>query len=230
MALIIHLIKDFDERLVPVRATKYREWWEDNKATFKHARHCLPLTMANSLGYYILSPATFSVEWNGNFGDRAVIDIHEKCSHTDIDDHAAFGSFAVQPKFIVETENVGDFVFIKGIPNERACPYSCMEAMIEAWWNPGIFGLVYLLNRPGKFTIYMGQPIAQMFVYKGEAGCEELQIANGYPPKTDEWQKRRNRRGYSKDLDYLKGKKPSGDQATGHITNWKDSWKYKNGH
>ncbi len=222
-----HLSHDFDESLAPIPAIKYRDWWEDNAATKNHARHCLPLAMANSLGYYILSPGTFEVEWNGDFKSRAVVTPIEMSSHFEVDDHAAFGSFTVQARFIPVTEEEGEFVFVKGIPNERGLPYSCMEGVIEAWWSVGIFGLVFLLNRPGKFKIFWGQPIAQIFLYKGVGGAATQEVHRGYPEGHDIWMRKRSRPGYRKDLDYLKGKQPGGEPVPSHIATWKHATKYE---
>lgn len=225
--LSLHLHPNYDKRLAPVPATKYKEWWEDNQATGNHARHCLPLAMANSLGYYILSPGTFKVSWNGDVHQRAEITPIERSSHFIVDNHATFGSFTVQAQFIPRTERSGEFLFIKGIPNDRQRDYACMEACIEAWWNPGNFGLVFLLNHPGEFTVYMGQPIAQMFVFNGATGDSELDLQDGYPLEHNEWAKRRYRPEYTKDHDYQRGLLPDGSKIESHITNWKDAGRYR---
>jgi hypothetical protein len=222
-----HLSKDFDHSLAPIPAIKYKDWWEDNPATKGHARHCLPLAMANSLGFYILSPGTFEVEWNGDVQSRAIVTPIETSSHYEVDDHAAFGSFTVQSRFIPVTEEEGDFVYVKGIPNERALPFSCMEGVIEAWWSMGIFGLVFLINQPGKFKVYWGQPIAQIFLYKGIGGAAEQVVHQGYPEGHDLWMRKRRRPEYRKDLDYLKGKQPGGESVSSHIATWKHASKYE---
>jgi hypothetical protein len=222
----VFLHNDFDKDLVPVPAVRHREWWEDNYATHNHARHCLPLSMANSLGFYILSPGTFKVTWNGDTNSRAEIEHIKRSSHYEVDNHAAFGSFTVQAKFVPVTDDPGDFVYIKGIPNLRGLQYSCMEAVIEAWWNVGNFGLVYMLNQPGEFTIQMGQPIAHMFLYHGSAGHAHGELYDGYPDGFNEWQVKRSRKEYVKDFDYMTGKKPAGDKVDTHITNWKDAVKF----
>lgn len=216
----LFLAPNFDKRLAPVPAEKLRDWWDDNRKTAGHAKHCLPLQMANSLGYYILSPGTFIVKWDGDTNKDAEITHVEKSSHYEVDAHAAFGSFTIQAKFIPVTDDPGDFVIIKGIANERCTPYNCMEAAIEAWWNVGNFGLVFLLNQPGEFLIPMGKPIAQMFLYHGAAGAAKTELVEGHPPGHAEWLARRNRKEYRKDLDYFKGKKSSGDDAPLHISSW----------
>jgi hypothetical protein len=183
--------------------------------------------MANSLGYYILSPGTFIVSWNGDRNARATIKPVERSSHYEVDSHAAFASFTVQAKFVPVTDDPGEFVIIKGIPNELARPYVCMEAVIEAWWNVGYFGIVFLLNQPGSFIVYQGQPLAQMILYKGIAGAAEIEAVPGYPPGNDVWQKKRHRPEYRKDYDYMKGLTSEGEKIHTHITNWKDATRFK---
>lgn len=218
--LRLHLVPGYDKSLAPVPAVKLRDWWDDNRKTQNHAKHCLPLQMANHLGYYILSPGTFLVKWDGNIHAPAQITHIEKSSHYEVDNHAAFGSFVVQAKFIPVTEDPGDFVIIKGIANERNCPYNCMEAAIEAWWSKGNFGLVFMLNQPGEFMIPMGKPLAQMFVLDGATAGARLECVDGHPPGHAEWLEKRSRKDYRKDLDYFAGKMPDGTKVPTHITSW----------
>jgi len=223
----IHLAPGYDRSLAPTPAKKLRDWWEDNQRTKDHAKHCLPLSMANSLGYYILSPGTFIIKWDGNVLSPAKVETIEKSSHYEVDAHAAFGSFTVQAKFIPVTDDPGDFVYIKGIPNERSMPYSCMEACIEAWWSVGNFGLVYLLNQPGEFMIYMGQPIAQLLMYHGVAGSADIDFIDGFPADYVGWHVKRSRPDYRKDLDYMRGFTYLGEKVESHITNWHDAVKFR---
>lgn len=220
--IYLHYQDGYDHSLRPIQADREKAWWDDNSKTRDHAKHCLPLIMANSLGYFILSPGTFIVRWNGNIQEHAVIEKIDGCSHYMVDDHAAFGSFTVQAGFIPRTIDPGDYVYVKGIANERSLPYTCMEAAIEAWWNPGVFGLVYLLNQPGEFLIRKGQPIAQMFLLSGRHAASTI-VHDGVHPGYAEWIKKRSRPGYRKDLDYMVGKLPDGSKVEEHVTNWK-SW------
>lgn len=222
----LHLALGFDKTLLPVPAVRTKDWWDDNVKTKNHAAHCLPLGMANSLGYYILSPGTFIVKWDGDTQKDLEIQHVEKSSHYEVDAHAAFGSFTVQAKFIPVTERPGEFIMIKSLANERAPAFTCMEAMIEAWWNVGNFGLVFLLTRPGEFLIRKGEPIAQMCLYYGQAGSATYDTIDDYPVEHYEWQKRRSRPDYKKDLDYLKGRKYNGEEMPTHLVHWKNASTY----
>src|SRR5439155_21009836 len=119
------------------------------------------------------------------------------------------------------TSRPGAFIFIKGIPNERAKPYSCMEALIEAWWSPASFGVVFLLNQPGTFRITKGEPVAQMLVYEEAVGKTGTEIIDHPPDEFSAWAERRCRSGYAKDLDYYRGRHPDGRTEYTHRVSWK---------
>ena len=96
-----------------------------------------------------------------------------------------------------------------------------MEALIEAWWNPARFGLVFLVNQAGSFVIHSDEPLAQMFVYDGRAGTAEFQMVQGYPPEHECWEQRRHRPEYQRDLDYLRGRHPDGScEESTHVASW----------
>jgi hypothetical protein len=207
--------------LVPVPAAKRRTWWEEDAKTAAHARHCLPLLMANSLGFYVLSPGGFRVIWSGDPGEDAIVERLDSSEHFVVDNHSARGSFTVQPGFIATTSRVGDFIFFKGIANERFGWYTVMEALVEAWWQPGEIGLVCLLNRPGEFVVERGHPIAQMVVYRAEGGFVDLEVSSSLPAETPAWRERRSRADYRKDFDYMRGRHPDGTREPTHTQTWR---------
>lgn len=216
-AITLYLKKDYDKRLLPIKAKHHRDWWEVDSKTRMHARFCLPLTMASGLGFYILSPATFTVQWDGNETHDVEIEILDACSHTVIDNHSSFGSFTVQSSFIARTKNIGDFVYVKGIAN-LAQPYSVLEAMIESWWSPSEFGIVCLLNQAGKFKIKKGDPLAQMFVINSKHGAYDIGFTDGYPPIWPDWIVKQAPG--EKNLDYFRGNLPNGTAVCPHFKSW----------
>lgn len=216
--ITVHLT-DLPRDLAPVRARRAREWWQEDWKTRGHAHHCLPLTMANSLGYLIRSPVGFQVAWDGDWDTDVVIRGDAGVSST-VDAHSAHAAFTLQPGFIPVTHQVGDFLLVRAIPNERAAWFTVMEGLIEAWWQPAPFALVCLLNRPGRFTVARGQPVAQMCVFRAEGGFADLDVVGGPPAETAAWSERRGRAGYVKDLDYLNGRHPDGRPEPTHIRSW----------
>jgi hypothetical protein len=95
----IHLMPGMDPRFAPIPAPLHKAWWQDNDKTRNHAHHCLPLSLANSLGYCILSPVTFKWSWDGDIQKDAVIEIIEAVGPCTVDAHAAYGSFHHSARF-----------------------------------------------------------------------------------------------------------------------------------
>ncbi|CAN5442576.1 hypothetical protein BH10CYA1_BH10CYA1_44160 [soil metagenome] len=220
-AITLYLKDGYDKRLLPAKAQHLRNWWEEDAKTRMHARFCLPITMASGLGFYILSPATFTVQWDGDHTHDAKIEIIDASSHTVIDTDSAHGSFTVQSSFIACTKNLGDFVYVKGIANFVRLPYSVMEEMIESWWNPSEFGIVCLLNQPGQFTIKKGEPLAQMFVLNSEHAEYGLGTTDGYPPIWPDWKVKQE--GVERNLDYFRGLLPNGTPVCPHFKSWAEA-------
>lgn len=222
--ITLYLPPDFDKKLLPVKARGLRNWWEADEKTRMHARFCLPLTMASGLGYYILSPATFTIEWDGEPTHDTELTITDAASHASIDNHSSFGSFTVQARFIVRTKNIGDFIYIKGVANQTRQPFHVMEAMIESWWSPSEFGIVCLVNQPGKFTIKKGEPLAQMFVINTKQAQYGLGVTDGYPPIWEAWTARRDPAIYDgRNMDYLRGVLPDQTPVCPHMKSWTEA-------
>ena len=218
--LHIHLGPGYDRSLCPVPAAGNREWFELDDKTRNHAQHCLPMRMANSCGYFILSPAQITVSWDGEPGHEAVVTVHEAAPHTSIDTKTTYGSVTVQAGFSVRTDDIGDFVWIKDVPNERDLPFTCMESLLEAWDHSCVVSLVLMLKRAGTFTIERGSPIAQMALYKGEGRSVDMDFTVGMPDEHNAHAKRRTRPEYKKDFDYMRGRRPDGSIEPTHIMKW----------
>jgi hypothetical protein len=138
-----------------------------------------------------------------------------------VDAHAAGASFTVQPGFAASTTEVDAFLMLRPVANVRGVPFSAMEALIEAWWQPGEFGVVCLLHRPGTFVVQRGDVLAQMCVFTGSGGSATLETSERLPEQTEAWRERRGRYGYVKDLDYFRGRFPDGSPGPFHRTNWR---------
>jgi len=237
--LTIHLMPNYDLSLAPIKGSKLREWWEKDNKTRNHAKFCLPITMASAVGYYLLSPATFEVTWDGDEESAAKVEIQDAASHAVISTHSANGSFTVQTQFVAKTKKPGDFIMVCDFINGYRKPYNFMGACVEGWWNNANFGLVAMLNQAGTFQIQKGEPLAHMFVLKAAGANAPLVISKELPPDHIEWNEKRCRHGKwkewkqpeqedrpagrytGKDLDYLKGRKPDLTPVQDHILSWK---------
>lgn len=216
-AIVIHRTTLASD-LLPTPADARPSWWDEDLRTAGHAKHCLPLLMANRLGYIVRSPGTFEVSWDGDWNESARITALDDVW---VDTHSAGASFTVQPGFLVSTTEVDAFLMVRPVPNRRAAPFAAMEAMIEAWWQPGEFGIVCLLHRMGTFVVRRGDPIAQICIYLAAGGTADLRCTDSLPKETEAWKRRRYRPGYSKDLDYFQGWHPDGTLEPTHRTSWR---------
>ena len=90
--LELFLLENYDKNFLPKKPQIYLDWWEQDEKTKGHAKFCMPLLMANGIGYDILSPATFEVAWDGDEMHDARVKILDKCTHGIVDTHSAYGS------------------------------------------------------------------------------------------------------------------------------------------
>ena len=206
--------------LVPAPGAARPTWWAEDPRTEGHAEHCLPLLMANRLGYVVRSPGSFEVSWEGGWNDQATVTVLDDSDIT-VDAHSCGASFTLQPGFLASTTEVDAFLHVRPVANQRGVPFSAMEALIEAWWQPGEFGIVCLLHRPETFVVERGDPVAQISVYLAGGGAAELEVTDTLPMETDGWRARRYRPGYVKDLDYFRGRHPDGAFERSHRTSWR---------
>ncbi|WP_433379224.1 DUF6065 family protein [Actinoplanes sp. CA-142083] len=219
MELRVHRLPWLAGEFLPRPAPPRREWWEEQHATRRHARHCLPLTMANSLGFTVHSPFSFRVSWDGDVHGHAVVESDDPMAR--VSARAAPASFTLHPGFVVATDHPGEFVRVGGVPNRIAPAWVAMEALIEAWWNPAEFSIVCLLTRPGTVTVAAGDAVAQMNVFLAEAGGARLRVDDSPHAEWEAWQQRRGRPEYVKDLDYLRGRHPDGRPVETHYPSWR---------
>lgn len=169
--------------------------------------------MANQLGYSLPSPVDAVIEWTGEGEPGVRVDQGDPMRITT---HSANGSFTVQLNIVVRTPP--DWLFlIKGVPNVRK-PYIVMEGLIEGWLNVANFGLVCLFDHPSIARLRIGEPIAQLVPIPADSLA--VRMLPGGPAEQlehrQEYDQRRSRKGYKRDLDYFKGRLPNQTKVCPH--------------
>jgi Family of unknown function (DUF6065) len=94
---------------------------------------CLPLTIANQMGWTVLNPAAFSATWDGGDSADAVTGTTDG-SH--VLSRFGHGLVSIHPGFYVRTSPDVD-LFVKGVPNRPKDGVACLEALIETDWFDG---------------------------------------------------------------------------------------------
>lgn len=192
--------------LVPSKPTRL---WMDNSIN-KNPYRCLPLTMANSFGWDLISKSESVIEWNG--GQRAedltINNISGGCFPVS---HFGEGVITWHTGYLFVTEEPYG-LYVTGPANEPIHNIICLSGIVETYWLPFTFTMNWRFTAPGKITIKEGDVIAHIFPInldlfenmqaevtsinnntllkeQYESWSKSRAEFNNKPRKKDEWQK-----------------------------------------
>lgn len=140
-------------------ANPKREWMD--VAINKNPYRCLPLSMANSWGWEILSPAKFTAEWNGGYSPNDV-KIERIEGHGFPDPYFGEGTLTWHPGYVFKTEFPYG-LYVTGAPNNPKPNAIPLSGIVETHWLPFTFTMNWRFSQPGKFTMEIGEPFCQIF-------------------------------------------------------------------
>jgi hypothetical protein len=124
----------------------------------RFAYRCLPLTIANSMGWELLCPMTFEAEWTSESGLGGVI---IGADSAEIEHHVAshFGSgvLTFMTHYLFRTE-VGFGLNVRGSPNLPKDGIHPLEGIVETDWLDFPFTMNWKFTRPGKVRFEKGEP------------------------------------------------------------------------
>jgi hypothetical protein len=140
-------------------ASAKREWMDT--AANKNPYRCLPLSMANSFGWEILSKGRFRAEWNGG---RANTDI--KVTPLDGTDfplsHFGEGTITWHLGYIFKTPYPYG-IYMMGAPNDPKPNVIALSGVVETHWLPYTATMNWRFTQPGVFEMNIGEPFCQIF-------------------------------------------------------------------
>ncbi|WP_245261572.1 DUF6065 family protein [Ancylobacter sp. FA202] len=140
--------------LVPARAE--RAWMDATSQRF--AYRCLPLSIANSMGWELLCPITFEAEWDGRDGLDAIA---ISADSMDIEFHAAshfgFGVLTMFTHYLFRTEP-GIGMSVRGCPNLPKDGIHALEGLVETDWLDFPFTMNWKFTRPGTVRFEKDEP------------------------------------------------------------------------
>lgn len=134
-------------QIVPARSE--RAWMDQTGSRF--AYRCLPLTIANSMGWEVLAPANVKAEWNGGneLSDIAVeIDDPSWGGGRLAASHFGHGILTFQLGYLFRTEP-GIGMCARGAPNSPKDGIAPLEGIIETDWMSFTFTMNWKFTRPG---------------------------------------------------------------------------------
>lgn len=152
------------EAPMPLRAAeRARDWIEGLPERF--AYRCLPLAMANQVGWELLNPVAFTARWNGKPGlDAISIRFHGEASPL-IGSHFGHGILTFTPGYLFRTTNAHN-LWLKGPANMPKDGIAPLEGLIETDWAPYTFTMNWQFTRKRhKVSFDKDEPIGCIVPY-----------------------------------------------------------------
>lgn len=233
----------FDEpkqlRIVP--AATQRQWMIDTRDGF--ANRCLPLTMANQAGWWVLNRDAFRATWNGADGSDAIT-IQPLGTEPPfmVVTHFGHGVLSWQVNFVFRTPP-GWNLLVRGPANLPKDGISALEGVVETDWSVAVFSMNWKFTRPGVTVTFdrdepfcmllpqrrgelervepMVQPLAANVELHGHV--KEWKLWRQHTRVAEMWARQRGAQegrtipiGFERD--YIKGRSPTGLRAEEHQT------------
>lgn len=150
--------------------TPRRQWMDDTNE--RYAYRCLPLTIANSHGWELLSPIAFEAKWDGGVHMESV----EIRMDPGFADHLkpvslfGYGTITWHVEAIFRTPP-GWNLFVTAPPNRQKDAIQALNGMIETDWSPYTFTMNWRFTRANQWIRFEeNEPIAFFFpVQRGSA-------------------------------------------------------------
>ncbi len=211
--------------------------WMDAFAD-RHPYRCLPLMMANTTGWELLSPCAFTASWTGGPRLEDVrLDADDGFPALDrvVTSHFARGVVTFHTGYLFRTEPSWD-LWCGGAPNHLKDGLQPLSAIVETDWLPFPFTMNWRFTRPGLVSFEKDEPfcfimpVPHASVDQFEPVVKKLADEPALQAEYEAWRESRNtflqgladrdpqalRQGWQRH--YFKGETPSGEKpADTHI-------------
>lgn len=153
--LTCYQISDPAPPIVPGQAE--RLWMDATRNRF--AYRCLPLTIANSMGWELLCPEPVTAEWNGGpgLGDVAIEGADPAKPGHFAQSHFGHGVLTFQTGYLFRTAS-GTGLWVRGVPNLPKDGIAPLDGVVETDWLSFSFTMNWMFTRPGRVSFAAGEP------------------------------------------------------------------------
>ncbi len=182
-----------------IRPAPLSRAWMD-RIPDNHAYRCLPLNIANSHGWELLSPCTFTAIWDGGIHARDIkleaLDGYRLLNKF-VTTHFAYGIITFSLSYLFRTEPGWD-LFASGSLNGAKDGISPLTGVIETDWLPYPFTMNWQMTRPGTIRFDKDEPICMLFpiphgaLQSVEPEIRNLQDEPELAAQTMAWKQRRD--------------------------------------
>lgn len=138
-------------------AERHRDWMDATPD--RYAYRCLPLVIANQIGWELLCPCDFSAHWDGGLLKESVRLDFDGTSSALVHAHFGSGILTFAAGYLFRT-SFGYNLWCKGPANEPKDGIAALEGVIETDWAPYPFTMNWKFTRPGTVHFKAGEPIA----------------------------------------------------------------------
>jgi len=140
--------------------------WMDNFAD-RHPYRCLPLVVANTTGWSLLSPVSFTASWNGGPLTTDIrIDADGDTTRDNLArwvvSHFSGGVLTFHTGYLFRTEEGWD-LWAGGPPNHVKDGIQPLVGVVETYWLPFPFTMNWHFTRPGMISFKKGEPFCFVF-------------------------------------------------------------------
>ena len=223
------------EEPMPLRtAQRSRDWMDALPERF--AYRCLPLAIANQVGWELLNPSAFTARWNGKPGLDAISFKFDGEPNPLIGSHFGHGVLTFSFGYLFRTTKSHN-IWVKGPANQPKDGIAALEGIIETDWAPFTFTMNWQFTRKRlKVRFEEGEPIATIVPYprhyprKFDAVTKNLNTNPKLYQQYVDWRNDRNafnaalkesgseaqKQGWQRT--YMKGQDQSGTVFAGHET------------
>ncbi len=149
---------------MPIRtADRRRDWIDALPERFGY--RCLPLAIANQVGWEILNPAPFTARWNGKPGLDAIQIKFDGEPSALIGSHFGHGVLTFSLGYLFRTTKAHN-LWVKGPANRPKDGIAALEGIIETDWAPFTFTMNWQFTRKRhKVRFEKDEPIATVVPY-----------------------------------------------------------------
>jgi hypothetical protein len=142
-----------------------RDWMD--KFSDRHPYRCLPLVVANTTGWSLLSPVSFTATWNGgprcedirlDPDDGTPLGLLQRWAVS----HFSGGVLTFHTGYLFRTDPGWD-IWVGGPPNHLKDGIQPLVGVVETYWLPFPFTMNWRFTRPGMVSFKKGEPFAFLF-------------------------------------------------------------------
>jgi hypothetical protein len=153
--LTCYQIHDYAPRMVA--ASPDRVWMD--KTDRRYAYRCLPLSIANAMGWDLLAPARVTAEWNGGveLADIAVAVDDPAWEGKLASSHFGHGILTFHTGYLFRTDP-GIGIWARGTPNMPKDGIAPLDGIIETDWLTFTFTMNWHFTRPGRVVFEKDEP------------------------------------------------------------------------